>query len=200
MSIFNIAVKGAFLASDQLRNIHHYSFDGDIPNNAQLQQLVDDIDSVYKTHWQAVMTPQITVNAYDVRRVDIGNQPTIEYQATAGAWAGTNVGQPLPSQVALLVSFKALTTFPRNARTYVFGCSEGFNGGDGRPDGALITAGESFADGLMSVGQVGIGGPDKVTVEYGGVPRVVTAFNILSQRKVAPNWATQRRRRLGVGQ
>lgn len=199
MAIYQVVVKASEGAGDQYRNVHHYQFFNTVPSTTALQELVDGIDAAYKTNLQANISDSVTFDAYDVRRVDLGDYPTIEYVATNGTWSGTNTNDPLPHQVAALVLFKALTPYPRSTRTYLFGFTEGGNASNGRIESGLVTNLEDWADDMFTIETEETFDPDKVAVQYGGDPRVVVDENDVTQRTVRAVWATQRRRRRGVG-
>lgn len=199
MSIYQIVVKAEDQNTNQYRNVHHYEFFGYVPSDTELQEAIDAVDSAYKTNLQSVIDNDFDIYAYDVRRVDLGNLPTIEFTATAGSWSGTNTGATLPHQVSALITFKALTTFPRTSRCYLFGFTEDSNTTAGRVEATTITAIDAFGDDMLSLTITGQIDADKVAVTYGGTPRVVTDENDVTQHASKVNWATQRRRRSGVG-
>lgn len=199
MSIFQITVKGRDSSNNEFRNVHHYEFPFYVPDSTALQEAVDAIDAAYKSNLQSQFSSNITFYAYDVRRVDIGDQPTIELTATGGAWAGTAADNKLPNQVSALCTFKSLTAYPRTTRTYHFPMTEGTNSASGAL--AATTQGliEDWAADMLSLDITGQLDADKCAVKYGGDPRVVIDNNDVQVIKVGLIWATQRRRRSGVG-
>lgn len=199
MSIYQVTLKGQTNDDIQLRNIHHYEFASYVPTNTQLQEAVDAIDAAYKSNLQATFTDNCDFNAYDVRRVDTADLPTIEFIATAGAWSGSDVADPNPSQLAAMCTWKAPTTFPRSTRSYLFPFTVTFVNTIGRIDAAEVGNVEDFADDMFSL--VITGGADavKVAVQYTGDPRAVTASNPVETRIVTNIYRTQRRRTAGVG-
>jgi hypothetical protein len=199
MSIYQIVVKVIYDQVTEMRNVHHYEFPSYVPSLAELQEAVDGVDGSYKANLITGFVNEVDFYAYDVRRVDVADLPAVEMIATAGGWQGTSVIDPLPSQICALVTFKAPTTFPRTTRTYLFPMSEGNNDNSGTLNGALLGLLGTWADSLYTLIIVGNTNARKVAVKYGGSPRVVIASNELITRKVSGLWATQRRRRLGVG-
>lgn len=199
MSIYQIVAKGSFDNATQLRNIHHYEFNGYVPTQTQLQEAVDALDAAYKVELIAYFVNEVQMVSFDVRRVDIGNLPTIEFAATAGEWVGTSAVDPMPAQVSGLVTFKSPTVYPRSSRAYIWPFSEGNNTSSGQISTNAQTAMEDWADAVISLTITGGADADKVAVQYGGTPRAVVDSNILLSSFVNPIWATQRRRRLGVG-
>lgn len=199
MSIFQIVTKASWDSVEQFRNVHHYEFAGYVPDTSQLQEAVDELDAGYKTNLQGHFVNEVQVYGYDVRRVDLGNQPAVEYEPTAGAWNGTVTGNPLPSQISPLVTFKALSTFPRTTRTYLFPVSNADGSTKGTPTQTLLDSMEAWADDILELDITGGLNADKTAVKYGGSPRAVTDNNEVTVIKCAEVFATQRRRKLGVG-
>ena len=199
MSIFQVAVKGSLGTGIQLRNIHHYEFFGYTPDATILQEFVDNLDAAYKTNLQALFANEVTVRAYDVRRVDVGNLPAVEFVPTAGAWSGTETANNYPAQVSVLVTFKAPTAYPRTTRTYLFPMSVDQATINGDPAAGTITACNAWADAMFTIDVTGAIDPDKVAVKYGGDPRVVIDSNDVLTRIVNPVYSTLRSRKPGVG-
>jgi hypothetical protein len=182
-----------------LRNVVHYEFPTTVPSPAQLQAFVNVLDNDYKDNLQTPLSPNVSIHSYDVRRVDIGDQPTLTLTPAAGAWVGGSTGEQLPEQLAALVTWRAFSTFPRTTRSYIFPFTEADNTGNGNLSAASLAFLEAFALDVMSILYEAGLSANKVAVEYGGTPRVVVASNAVTTREVSPHWATQRRRRLGVG-
>jgi len=199
MTIYQVVTKGQDGGARQFRNIHYYEFFGYTPDLSQLQDLVDGVDAAYKTNLQGRTSTVFEYYGYDVRRVDIGDQPTLSLTPTAGAWNGTSTSDPLPRQVAGLVTFKAFTAFPRTSRTYIFGLTEADNTSGGNMASGCEDALDDWAEALLEVDIDGAIDADKQSVKFGGDPRAVIDANDLSTYNVSTNWATQRRRRQGVG-
>lgn len=199
MSIYQITVKARWGTAVELRNIHHYEFFGYVPDATQLQEFVDGVDSVYKTDVLAYYPNEITVYGYDVRRVDIGDLPTVEFLATAGSWTGSSGATPLPTQNAALTTFKAPTTFPRTTRTYHFPFSEAALDTTGELETVVQTGLNTWGNNMLEISITGGLNADKVAVSYGGDPRAVTDDNEVETVSTSKVYATQRRRRKGVG-
>lgn len=199
MSIYQIVVKGKAYDSEELRNIHHYEFFNYVPETSQLQELVDGIDTAYKSNLQTAFHDEIDFYEYDVRRVDVGDQPTRTFTATAGTWSGSSTADAIPSQVSAMVTFKALTAFPRSTRTYLFPFGANQLNSDGTVTSGAVNAMKDWADDMLEITITGGLNADKQAVKYGGDPRAVTDSNDLSQRSVKNVYATQRRRKVGVG-
>lgn len=199
MTIYQIVAKATYNNADEYRNVHHYEFAGYDPTVAEMQEAVDALDAAYKTNLQQSYPTALKVYAYDTRRVDVADMPTIEYIATAGLWNGTNVAQGLPTQVAALSTFKATTAFPRTSRTYHFPFTEAANEDGGQVSGAAQFLMLGWATAALELTVTGQLNADKVTVRYGGDPRIVTDWNEVTLTTANPRFATQRRRKIGVG-
>ena len=199
MSIYQIVTKGRDSSGNQFRNIHHYEFFGSVPDNTTLQELIDGIDAAQKTRLQSLVANTITYYAFDVRRVDVGDLPTIEMVPTAGAWTGSLSAAVLPYQVAAIITWKALTAFPRTTRAYIFGLTENASTTDSRLEAGVVAALTNLGNDLLTINVTTGIDPDKVAVEYGGDPRAVVDSNDVSVVMVSPFWGTQRRRRPGTG-
>ena len=198
MSTYQIVVK-ALTGGTQLRNIHHYQFFQYVPDAAQLQEAVDAVDAAYKSNLQAELHSSVQVYAYDVRRVDLPDLPTIEYQATAGGWFGTETSTKMPNQVSALVTFKAQTAFPRTTRTYHFPMGQDQNTAGGVIAAATLANLEAWAADMLTLDITGALDADKSAVRYASDPRIVVESNDVELYTVTNVWATQRRRKIGIG-
>jgi len=199
MSIFQIVVKAQFNDSDEYRNVHHYDFAFYIPNATELQEAVDALDAAYKTHLQAIYPLDVRVYAYDVRQVDVPSLPIVEFIPTAGAWEGVNTNEALPTQCAALSTFKAQTVFPRTTRTYHFPFSEAANVTGGLLSSNALFLLDLWQDEVLELPITGQLDANKTAVKYDGNPRIVVADNEVVQASAAVRFATQRRRKIGVG-
>lgn len=199
MTIFQITAKFVHLGVIQMRNVHHFEFPGYTPSTTELQEAVDAVDASYKTNLKPAMPNDTQSYGYDVRRVDIGDQPSIEYNATAGDWVGDSAVDCLPPQCAGLVTWKALTAFPRTCRSYLPPFTENANNASGKPESATITRMEDFGLDLVTLAITGQTDANKVSVKYGGSPRAVIDSNPTDTVTVSDFFQTQRRRTFGVG-
>lgn len=199
MSIYQIVVKGDLNDDSQLRNVHHYDFPSYVPNTTEIQEAVDAIDGYYKTRLQAIFSDNVDFEAYDVRRVDLANLPAVQFVATAGSWSGSSAIDQMPAQVSALVTFKAQTVFPRTSRAYLFPFTENVSTNDGRILSSTLTSMLNWGLDMLTLPITGQTDAVKVAVKYTGTPPVVTSSNAISTVSTHNNWATQRRRRPGVG-
>lgn len=200
MSIYQIVAKGDLDDVDQLRNIHHYEFPGYVPVTTELQEAVDALDAAYKTNLQARFVTGVNMEAYDVRRVDVGSLPAQQFVPTAGSWAGTNANVYLPPQVAAMLTFKAPTAFPRTSRCYLWVMGNDTNGSEGIISSSTLVSCLNFGNAIFTLAITAQPDAQKVSVKYSGIPRVVSASNVLTTVGIDNSWKTQRRRRRGVGE
>lgn len=199
MSIYQIVTKARDTSQNEYRNVQHFEFPGYVPSNTEIQDAIDDLDTSYKANLQTLIRVNVEFYEYDVRRVDVGNLPAIPFQPTAGGWFGTNNANLLPRQVAPLISFKSLTAYPRNARTYLFGFTEDSSAAGGTLEPTSKAAIEQYAFDSGSLNVNGNTNALRQAVQYGGTPRVVVANNEVTSFIVRDDFATQRRRVRGVG-
>lgn len=199
MSIYQFVVKGSLSDGTELRNVLHYEFTGYTPNTTELQEAVDDLDDHYKSNLQSYFTDNLTMGEYEVRRVDIGDQPASDFTVTGGTWAGSNVSDQLPAQLAVLVSGSSGTAFPRTVRSYLFPFTSANITGDGLVLAAARTAAGAWGTDSQELAITGQLNANRVAVKYGGDPRAVTDSNQIKTASGKSKFATQRSRRLGVG-
>lgn len=199
MSIYQIVTKAVYQATDGYRHVAHYEFPAYVPLVADIQDAIDDLDAAYKARWQTVFTDDIVLEGYDVRRVDIADQPTIGYVGPNNPWAGTNVGDCNVPQSALLCTFKALTTFPRTTRTYMFPTNSGTLSAGGRVDAATTIVLNAWGADVVQLLVVGDTDAQKVAVKYTGTPPTVTSSNQVTIVTSSSNFSTLDSRKSGVG-
>jgi len=199
MSIYQLVVKANYGGVTQLRNIHHYEFPSYVPTETELEEAVQALADAYEELFQAAHTSIVTYNAIEARRVDIGDQPSSEIIPAGWPFAGTASGSPLPPQVAQLIVWKATTAFPRSTRTYMFPYAVTAVAAGGAVTTTWMTAAATFQLALEQLAVTAQPDAQKVAVQYGGDPRVVTASNLVSAAPLTNIWATQRSRRTGVG-
>jgi len=199
MSIYQVVAKGLAFNTDQLRNVHHFEFPSAVPDNPDLQALVNGLDTAYKFNLQDFFHDEIEFYAYDVRRVDVADLPSVEFIAGGEAWFGTANDDALPAQVSALVTWKTTTAYPRSTRAYLFPFAAGKLSAGGLIPTINMADIEAFAGDVLNITAPGAVDPIKVAVKYGGTPRVVTDSNEVTSYIVSRNYATQRRRKAGVG-
>lgn len=182
--------------NQEMRNVFYYATQDE--TTAGLQAIVDGLRAAWATNLQSVMHQNWSLYAFDVRKVDVAGQPTVQYSMTSGVLLGGAAGDPLPAQIALLVSFTALTSKPNKARTYLAGLTE-TSLGSGLWTSGAITGAQNWADATFDPTSGTITGVARLTVEWAADHSYVLGGNILTARQVGNIPATQRRRRIGVG-
>jgi hypothetical protein len=199
MTIYQAVVKAVDTLGQQFRNVHHYEFPGYDPTAGELQEFVDGLAAHYDTYVRPEVANRVEFYGVDMRRVDVGDLPTIELVPATWPLAGGDPASKLPNQVSAMVQWKAPTAYPRSCRTYCFPFTEDANSVGGVIEPGVIINLTNFVTVMEVVAITGQTDANKVAVQYGGDPRVVTASNPVSASPVTNNWATQRRRRIGVG-
>lgn len=199
MSIYQVVHKGQYGNTAQTRYVWHYEFPGYVPTAPELQEFVDNLDGILDELFKPLLSSQWSSIAYDVRRVDVGDLPTVEYVATTQPWNGSSSSSLLPRQTALLVRWAAPTAYPRTARTYFAGWPESANDTNGTAVLAITAAAALVGSAMEEIEVTGQVDAQKTTVQYGGTPRVVTDSNQVFYVSTAATWRTQRRRVPGVG-
>lgn len=186
-------------AGQVMMNVLYYDVGGPISVSGAVE-VADDIRAKYLSSTLAgALSVGWSYVGIELRRVDIADQPSITVPPTAGTLAGTGSGDPLPTQIAALVSGTALTAFPRRVRTYIAGNTEGqLSNGLWAP--AYETRCLNFVEAIDSIAITG-DLLDRVAVTLGGAVGhpVVTDFNSVATYSFTRVPATQRRRRIGVG-
>lgn len=199
MGIYLVTLKYTLL-NQEMRNTFYYETTVGEPSNSEWQDIADEIRTDWVTELQAQMVNDISLYGIDRRRVDIAGLNTFPESFTSGAAFGTEATDPLPTQIAMLVSVKGSTTKPNRARTYLPGwhdtqCVAGlFNS---TPRGAA----EDFIDLMSALNSAGTNPLQRVSAQWNTSHTAVVASNNIAGSaavaSVVP--ATQRRRRIGVG-
>lgn len=199
MGIFQVVHWQVFQAQ-QVRNIYYYETITGNPSTSEWQDIVDEIRVDWDTHLKSKMTPMWAFNQITYRQVDVVSLPSFTVLPTAGVLLGTNVGDEVPAQVALVVSVKGATAPPRNARTYLAGMGAG-NLFEGLVTASMIAAAELFIDLQSVLNAAGTNELQRVSAQWNTAHTQVIDFNNIagSASAASPVPATQRRRRIGVG-
>lgn len=199
MSIYRITIKARHSTSGAMYNIHHYEFPGYVPEQTEAEEMLQGLVDIMEEEWLTYVSDDVVFSEVEYRRVDIGDQPTAVFVPAGWPINGSDVNNCLPHQVAAVMRWVGDTEYPRSARAYlpVFGA-------DALSAAGLIsltvqTALNGAAPLYEEIPVTGQVDAQKVAVQYGGDPRVVTAANIVSARNVDPSWGIQRRRRAGRG-
>jgi len=173
-----------------------------LPDNqsATLQTFADNLRGTFVTPdlvgWLSTNWTLLSITA---RQMDGGGAFSQLVTFGLGPLVGGSLGQQLPTQLALLVSTGFLGPKPNRGRIYFGGLVEDANTGTGQPVLAarddFQTAVEVWRDGVATgAGNafLRIARPDFLANNW--------VLNNPAESVIARNqWATQRRRRLGVG-
>lgn len=132
MSTLKIVMKQR-MGTDELRNVFYVA--GAFATTANSQAIGD----YFRTAWvragnsiQAVLSTAWTMYGFDVKDVTDPLNPTVPFVFTSGDLVGLNgSSEPLPQQIAAMVSFKALTAPPNTSRKYLAGMTEGEHDANG---------------------------------------------------------------------
>jgi len=199
MSIYRVTMKASHSVGGAQYNIHHYEFPGYVPTTPELEEFAQGFADIIEENMLGMFAPAVTFQEIELRRVDLGDQPTSDFQPSGWPLAGTGTGSSLPVQVAAVLRWTAPTEFPRSGRTYLptFTTSSLFS--TGGLTGAATIVLDAVAGLLEEIEVTGQVDAQKVAVHYGGDPLAVVASNVLFQRATSSQWGIQRRRRQGVG-
>lgn len=162
------------------------------------QAATDEWADAFDTHLKASCANEWAYYGGLARNVESIGLPGFEFTPTGGAVVGTSANDPLPTQVAALVSYKANTTIPRNARDYLCGFTEGASSSTGQISAALLSLLASFGAQVIEF-SIGLDDVPRQSVQWNEARTAITDHNTVSQVRVTNVWATQRRRRLFVG-
>jgi len=199
MSIYRVTVKALFNGPEDQFNVHHYEFPGYVPDETQLQEFVDNIAAVYEEQILQYHTALVSYEAIEVRRVDVGDLPSVDLIPDGWPVAGAATAPTQAPQVAALVVWKAATAFPRSTRSYLPVFFSAAVGPQGQVASAIRTVLAGFATIMEEIDITGDPPAQKVAVQYGGDPRVVVASNLVTAAPIPTAWGIQRRRRVGSG-
>lgn len=170
---------------------HHYR---------QTLQLIGEPMEALANAWVAEGAPELVdcvSNTYQVNQVQVRTltDPPMGFDLDT-VQAGTQAGDALPPQIAPIISWR--TQFVGRSyrgRSYMPPCSETYNVG-GVVQTTMRTLLADYADAILSLTDL----PGGNTYELGIWSPTLNQFNAVTSYVVQPTFATQRRRRSGVGQ
>ena len=181
----------------QCRNVIHYAGGDAVQANAQA--IADQIRVLYATHMTSRLSTTWSARGITAKELDVVSNPTIEYPFTSGSIAGASTGETLPSQMALLARFISYTARPNRGRMYLPGFTEG-DMASGQWHTNTLSAALAFANGLLDLPTTLTLGMALTITRVDKVTGVLVGSNIVENVATEPIPATQRRRRIGVGQ
>lgn len=176
-------------------NVTHWRVENIAGTGLGLQQIADDLSGLWGGIIQLYIPATTTYQGCKFRRVF--PNPTNVIQTEQGNTAGSLVGDPLPSNVSMLISKRSYTApvFVRG-RTFLPSPDETENDATGAPGAAYRTSVKAAFDALYTIDQVLGSLPDQITVRNGIYRRnhspVFYPTDYCLYRRF---WTSQRRRR-----
>lgn len=182
---------------ETIYNVTYWQLPGS--DEAALEAYADAVRASFVTHILSMMSDDWSLDSLTVRQMDGGLPFSQLVGFTLGQLVGGATGENLARQTALLVSTAALAGRPNRGRLYFGGLTEFTNTALGNAQATHVDAFEAmvldWANGLTTaVGDafLRIARPNFLT-------NLWTASNAVSFVSGRTIWATQRRRRPGVG-
>lgn len=199
MSVWQVTHKAVFLAQ-QIRNTFYYNTTVGDPSASEWQDIADEIRADFVAELQTYLSTAYSLYGIDYRLVGQSGYPSFSRSFTSGTVAGGSATDPLPTQIALLVSNKGNTTKPNKGRSYLSGWTEAAVTAS-LFTASYIGAAEAFIDLQSTLNAGGTNPLSRVAAQWNTAHTQVIATNSLatavSVGSIVP--ATQRRRRIGVG-
>lgn len=184
----------------EMRNTFYYVTSVGEPSSSEWQDIVDEIRGDLVAFGTGKFNDRFIWRGISRRRVDVAGLLSFNEVPTAGNFVGTNATDPLPTQIALLISNKGTTTKPNRARTYIGGLLE-THVVESLFDVTVRSDAETLIDNQSNLNSGGTNPLSRVAAQWNSSHTQVIATNDLSGAasvaSIVP--ATQRRRRIGVG-
>lgn len=181
--------------SQECRNT--FWFGGNDAIMANAQDIVDALHGAWNTNIKSNLAPQWSLYGYDVYDKTVPSVPGIEFIATSGVMDGTGSGDSLPTQIAMLVNFKAQVAPPNTNRKYLAGFLEAHTT-NGLFNSAQVNNAAAWAADVLDIGTTTALAVVMEVVAL-NLDGTVNGGNPLEYAIVREVPATQRRRRIGVG-
>lgn len=185
----------------ECRNVYYYETITGNPSVSEWQDICDEIRGDYVSEMgAAAFHDSWEFYGITYRQVETAGLPSFLVLPTAGALVGTGAGDPVPAQIALVISAKANSTKPNRVRTYFTGFLETQITGGLFPS-SVTDLWEAFFDVQSVLNAAGTNELQRVSVQWNGTHTQVVDYNNVAGAagKAATVPATQRRRRIGVG-
>ncbi len=199
MAIFQVVHKQRWLLQE-IRNVYYYETITGNPATSEWDDIVDEIRADYVAELSTDLSTNWEFYGIDFRQVDVSGLPSFSAIPTLGIFAGTDVADDVPTQVAMLISVKENTTAPNHVRTYLAGLTEDGNNLSLWKSGVMGSA-ETFIDLQSVLNAAGANELQRVSARWNTAHDAVTAFNNVAGAAAVASQvpATQRRRRIGIG-
>lgn len=192
LDIIRVTAKATLIATEDAQNVYYFQHGGDAPleDPPVVAALASQINLAHDqvNGEQSTQLEYTTINLYNVtQRLLLDEVPW------PGITSGTLGGDALPYQVAGLVTFP--TALAKTlGKKFLAGFTEAGNGAQGTPAAEIITALGNYVVELLDL--VVIGGHD---FPIGHIRTDPLTFIAWATGLVESLWATQRRRKIGVG-
>lgn len=196
MPTYQFALKQTWV-NQQVRNIFYYdtTFTAD---PGDLQEAVDLVRAAFVSELTAAQqSNDWSLDGVYVRQVNLAGLLGVDYTFTSGVFAGTNVQENVPTQIALLVLGKGITTPPNRVRTYWGGHIEG-GITNGFWNASRLTNFLNLTEALDELVVTG-GTFTRASARWLPDGSAVSSTNPLTTYQAVAVPATQRRRRIGRG-
>lgn len=167
------------LLGQEVRNVFYYETTAGEPDDGEWQDICDEIRADYIAELQNGHVDDWSFYAMDFRRVDTPGLPTFEKTPTAGTVVGSAAIDPLPTQIALLVSLKGAFTKPNKARSYTAGWGEN-QVTDGLFVQSALDEAETFIDLQSDLNSIGTNPLQRISAQWNSGHTAVVATNNIS--------------------
>jgi len=189
-----LIVRIAMFHTDQAGlNIRHYRVSNSQGAGVTDQEVVDALDLLYEFDYKASLSSAATYRGVSVQKF-LPAPPLQAVFSTVSAGIGGLVGDPLPKQVAGLVTLRTQFAGRKfRGRMYIPFPSESVNEVDTQPSAAYIASIAAIGTNMIAQQSIGLA-PDTADVTPVLFHRLGGTTDDLTSRVASPLWATQRRR------
>lgn len=174
-------------------NVYHHLVTSETVTPASLQAIATAFDARVQAIYKLLMTDQATYRGVGVRKIK-PLPPTLEVTATANQGPGTNTGDPLPKQIAGVISFRTSFSGVRyRGRKYIPFPAEGSSTTSAQPFPAYVTGLQGLADAVIPILTVN-DGANSTTLGFAIFHRDTREADLVISAIPRAVWGTQRRR------
>jgi hypothetical protein len=195
-NVLKVAIKGLYQGQPWM-NGHYLQYTGTAPTVANLATIAAAIGSAWTANLAALCEPEVTVTEIDTTDL---TSAFASQAATSQSLIGTRAGDPLPVNIACVVSWQANFRFRGgHARTYLpAGAQTDITSGRLWASGFVSAANTAVAAYLAALNAISVGGATykMVMVSYreANVDRTVPLVVTINSGSVHGRLDTQRRR------
>lgn len=185
-----LCVEGAQIAF----NVQHAQITTVTPPEPTYQEIATFVNGLLAAPYKSVMTSASQYRGIGVQRL-FPLPLSLESVEVGSAGNGSVVGDAMPPQVAGLISLR--TDFGGRAfrgRLYVPFPGEADNAATGVPTAGYLTGINAIGLFFPTAHVVPGGGGGNLTIRFGVYHRALHTITPIMERRLSPNWATQRRR------